>query len=106
MSDAYFLLLIGHEGDRQRCTRLGDGWIFPVSPIGRLVHICLHLFQVSLVFPHCVVLEMYDSCHISTVVCVCSKLNSDPSLRHNFMNIDDPAGTPTMSDKSVHFNMA
>ena len=34
-------------------------------------------------------------------------ISSDPlALRHNFMNIDDPAGTPTMSDKSVHFNMA
>ena len=33
--------------------------------------------------------------------------NSDPpALSHNFMNIDDPTGTPTMSDKSTHFNMA
>ena len=30
------------------------------------------------------------------------KFNSDlPALRHYFMNIDDPAGTPTMSDKST-----
>ncbi len=34
-------------------------------------------------------------------------LNLDsPALRVNFMNIDDPAGTPTMSDKSEQFNMA
>ena len=33
--------------------------------------------------------------------------NSDPlALRHNFMNIDEPAGTSRMSDKCVHFNIA
>ena len=36
-----------------------------------------------------------------------SKRNGDPpALHHNFMNIDDPVGTPTMSDKSTLFNMA
>ena len=32
---------------------------------------------------------------------------SEPlALCHNFMNIDDPAETFRMSDKSAHFNMA
>ena len=28
------------------------------------------------------------------------------ALLHNFMNIDDPVGTTTMSDKSAQFNTA
>ena len=38
---------------------------------------------------------------------VLSRNISDPlALRHNFMNIDDHAGMPTMSEKSAQFTMA